>query len=195
METIGAKILEIRKRKGLTQEELADMAGINLRTLQRIEKNETEPRGNTLKMLCSILDVNVEDIIDYGKQEDNRYLSFFHLSVLSFVFIPLGNLIIPAILWFTKRDRITGLNSQGADLLNFQIMWTLLTSGSLIGGLVFSFDFTNGNPSPFTSYLYSVFYFIAVMSLMNIIYPIVVSFLVRKNSQRRYYFPLIRFIR
>ena len=74
-------------------------------------------------------------------------------------------------------------------------MWTLLTSGSLIGGLVFSFDFTNGNPSPFTSYLYSVFYFIAVMSLINIIYPIVVSFLVRKNSQRRYYFPLIRFIR
>lgn len=195
METIGAKILEIRKRKGLTQEELADMAGINLRTLQRIEKNETEPRGNTLKMLCSILDVNVEDIIDYGKQEDNRYLSFFNLSVLSFVIIPLGNLIIPGILWFTKRDKITGLNNHGADLLNFQIIWTLLTSGSLIGGLVFSFDFANGNPSPVTSFLYFVFYFIAAMYLMNIIYSIIVSFLVRKNSQRRYYFPLIRFIK
>jgi transcriptional regulator with XRE-family HTH domain len=48
METIGAKILEIRKRKGLTQEELSDLAKINLRTLQRIEKGETGLRGNTL---------------------------------------------------------------------------------------------------------------------------------------------------
>jgi transcriptional regulator with XRE-family HTH domain len=43
METIGDKILEIRKRKGLTQEELSDLAKINLRTLQRIEKGETGP--------------------------------------------------------------------------------------------------------------------------------------------------------
>jgi len=57
METIGEKILEIRKQKGLTQEELADRAKINLRTVQRIEKNETEPRGNTLKMLCNVLEL------------------------------------------------------------------------------------------------------------------------------------------
>jgi transcriptional regulator with XRE-family HTH domain len=62
METIGDKILEIRKRKGLTQEELSDLAKINLRTLQRIEKGETVPRGNTLKMLCSVLEINMEDI-------------------------------------------------------------------------------------------------------------------------------------
>ena len=38
METIGTKISKIRKQKGMSQEELADMSKINLRTLQRIEK-------------------------------------------------------------------------------------------------------------------------------------------------------------
>jgi len=49
MELIGKKIAEIRKQKGLTQEEVSELAKINLRTLQRIEKSDTEPRGNSLK--------------------------------------------------------------------------------------------------------------------------------------------------
>jgi hypothetical protein len=36
-------------------------------------------RGNTLKMLCSVLEINMEDILDYGKTEDNKYIRYFHL--------------------------------------------------------------------------------------------------------------------
>ena len=67
METIGAKILEIRKRKGLTQEKLSDLSKINLRTLQRIEKGTSEPRSDTLNNLCQVLEVNMEDLLDFGK--------------------------------------------------------------------------------------------------------------------------------
>ena len=70
MNALGIKILEIRKRKGFSQEELSDLAKINLRTLQRIEKGETVPHGNTLKNLCQVLELNIEDILDYGKVED-----------------------------------------------------------------------------------------------------------------------------
>ena len=72
METIGTKISKIRKQKGMSQEELADMSKINLRTLQRIEKDENEPRGNTLKQLCEVLKINIEDLLDYGKKEENQ---------------------------------------------------------------------------------------------------------------------------
>lgn len=65
METIGAKILEIRNRKGLTQEKLSDLSKINLRTLQRIEKGTTEPRSDTLNNICRVLEVNVEDLLNY----------------------------------------------------------------------------------------------------------------------------------
>lgn len=195
METIGTRIIEIRKLKGLTQEELADQAKINLRTLQRIEKGETEPRGNTLKMLCAVLEINIEDILDYGKQEDTKYLSYFHLSVLSFLLVPLGNLLIPSILYFTKRDKIIGLKKQGADLLNFQILWTLFFSGSMTLGIALSFKpFLDKQVSELTS-LHPLVYLGGILYLLNILYPIIVSILVRKNSQKRYYFPLLKFIR
>ncbi len=36
MSEIGQKIKEVRKRKGLSQEDLAEASHINLRTIQRI---------------------------------------------------------------------------------------------------------------------------------------------------------------
>lgn len=74
MESLGERIAIIRKQKGLSQEALSERAGINLRTLQRIEKNETAPRGNTMQMLCSALNVPIEELVDYGKQDDRSFL-------------------------------------------------------------------------------------------------------------------------
>ncbi|SEA22661.1 helix-turn-helix domain-containing protein [Bizionia paragorgiae] len=122
MNELGKKIKEARKKKGFSQEELADLATINLRTLQRIENNQNEPRGKTLHLICEALQINAEDILDYGKQSDNSYLVLFHLSVLSFLAIPIGNIIIPLILWVTKKDKVIGLKKMGANVLNFQIV-------------------------------------------------------------------------
>jgi len=123
---------------------------------------------------------------DYWKEEEVKYLLFFHLSVLSFIIIPLGNIIIPMILWFTKRDINIGLNKQVSDLLNFQILWTLLFFASI---LIFALintqpEINNWIPLYIAGFLY----------LLNIIYPIVVSILISKNSLRKYYYPLIKFI-
>lgn len=72
MSIIGKKISETRKSKGLTQEELAELSKVNLRTIQRIENDESEPRGKTLKLICEVLDIDVEDLINSKKQmEDN----------------------------------------------------------------------------------------------------------------------------
>ena len=187
METIGHKISEIRKRKGLTQEELSDLSKINLRTLQRIEKDETEPRGDTLKRLCNILEINIEDVLDYGKTEDLRYVKFFHLSVLTFIVIPLGNIILPLILWLTKRDRIVNLNDQGTDLLNFQILWSLIFYASFMSFAFFKIQHIGG--------IRMFMYIGGLMYLINIIYPIVVFFSIRNGENRKYYFSLIQFIK
>ncbi|MFA9187155.1 helix-turn-helix domain-containing protein [Flavobacterium sp. FBOR7N2.3] len=116
METIGTKISKIRKQKGMSQEELSDLSKINLRTLQRIEKDENEPRGNTLKQICEVLKINIEELLDYGKKEDNSYLIFLHLSIISNIIIPLGNIILPLILWLNKRDNIIEVNNQGKNI-------------------------------------------------------------------------------
>lgn len=174
MDTIGQKIVEIRKRKGLSQEALSDLARINLRTLQRIEKGETEPLGNTLKSLCNVLEINIEDILDYGKIEDNKFLQFFYLSVLSFIIIPLGNLIVPLLLWITKRDKIIDLNKQWITLLKFQLVWTLLFYSCLIA---FGFIVTNHLGHRFTPIAIA-----GVFVIINIAYVIIMCFKVNKKK-------------
>ncbi len=51
----GKKISELRKEKGLTQAELAEKCKISVRTIQRIESAEVEPRYYTLKIIFSCL--------------------------------------------------------------------------------------------------------------------------------------------
>lgn len=59
---LGRKILEWRKAKGLTQEELVDLCQINVRTIQRIEAGEVTPRPFTLKTILGALGVDNEEI-------------------------------------------------------------------------------------------------------------------------------------
>jgi transcriptional regulator with XRE-family HTH domain len=53
---LGRKIVELRKAKGLTQEELVEKCNLNVRTLQRIESGEVTPRSYTIKTIFSALD-------------------------------------------------------------------------------------------------------------------------------------------
>lgn len=72
MSIIGEKISASRKAKGLTQEEVAELSKVNLRTIQRIENNENEPRGKTLILICEVLDINLEDLLNSKKQIENN---------------------------------------------------------------------------------------------------------------------------
>ncbi|MDD7910169.1 helix-turn-helix domain-containing protein [Pseudovibrio exalbescens] len=55
------KVKELRQQKGLSQEQLAEMAGVSTRTLQRIE-NGANPSTETLKCLASALEINFADL-------------------------------------------------------------------------------------------------------------------------------------
>jgi|SRR5690606_32731774 transcriptional regulator with XRE-family HTH domain len=52
---LGLKIVELRKAKGLTQEELVERCNINVRTIQRIEAGEVTPRSYTIKSIMAAL--------------------------------------------------------------------------------------------------------------------------------------------
>ncbi|MEO0572791.1 MAG: helix-turn-helix transcriptional regulator [Bacteroidota bacterium] len=59
---LGLRITELRKQKGLTQDELVDLCNINVRTLQRIENGEVSPRSYTIKTILSALDYDYESL-------------------------------------------------------------------------------------------------------------------------------------
>lgn len=51
----GKKLIDFRKAKGLTQEEVAERCGITVRTIQRIESGLVEPRTFTIKIISETL--------------------------------------------------------------------------------------------------------------------------------------------
>ena len=72
---LGIKLTELRKAKGLTQEDLAAKCNINVRTLQRIEAGEVIPRSYTLQAILSVLEVGYSEFIgqfssNYNIQEE-----------------------------------------------------------------------------------------------------------------------------
>ena len=187
MTEIGKKIKEVRKKKGLSQEELAESAKVNLRTIQRIENNESEPRGKTLNLICNVLNINAEDILDYGKQMDKSYLIIFHLSVIVFLAIPIGNIVVPLILWMNKKDKIIGLKEIGANLLNFQIVWSIFTFISI-------FTFALFKIMHYRTYNILFYVFIGLYAL-NIILPITFAIKTNKGKTENLYPNFIKLIK
>ncbi len=61
---IGEKVRETRKRKLLTQEQLADKAGVGVNTIIRIERNQVEPHSRTIRKLAAALGVSPADLIE-----------------------------------------------------------------------------------------------------------------------------------
>jgi DNA-binding XRE family transcriptional regulator len=61
---IGRSIREQRVKRFMTQEQLARTAGISLRQMVRIEKNEVEPRFSTILKLAEALKVEPSALVD-----------------------------------------------------------------------------------------------------------------------------------
>lgn len=123
---LALRVKELRNKRGMSQEFLAEESGLSLRTIQRIEKGESNPTGESLKRLSNALNVNPDELIDWSIKEDNKYLIFLNLSALTFLFFPLLGILVPFILWTSKKGKIKNINALGKELINFEITWTIL---------------------------------------------------------------------
>ena len=61
---IGARIKEIRKRKKLSQEKLAEMVCMNHRSIVRLENSYSKPSIETLEKIAAALGVRVIDFFE-----------------------------------------------------------------------------------------------------------------------------------
>ena len=62
----GTKLIEVRKAKGLTQEDVAEKSKITVRTIQRIESGIVKPRAFTIKIISESLGFDFYDNSDIG---------------------------------------------------------------------------------------------------------------------------------
>lgn len=71
MLTTGQRIKSLRKNKGLTQEKLAELIGVDFKTIQRWEADKRFPYADNLVKLSAVLGVSAEHILN-GKGEDHE---------------------------------------------------------------------------------------------------------------------------
>jgi transcriptional regulator with XRE-family HTH domain len=124
---LGQKILELRKQKGFTQEELVAQCNINVRTIQRIESGEVNPRSYTVKIILEVLgeDLNLikvhpitENIeSDWTKNE----LKMLNNSWIFGIFLTIISLISVLVLIYFTANKVNNIG-----VLTFKIVSSIL---------------------------------------------------------------------
>lgn len=125
---LSEKVLQLRKQAGLTQQQLADQAGLSLRTIQRIEKGSTKPYGHSLQVLAEALDHPLEAFtaMEETKAASPDQLRIMNLMTLFGFVFPYGQLIMG--IWGYRRLRgIPSLAPAARRILNFQLFWLLIS--------------------------------------------------------------------
>lgn len=86
-QNLAQGVKELRKRKALSQDELAKSAGLSLRTVQRVENGETIPTGETLKRIAAVLEVAPDELLEFTSEKEvpkivlktkHEYIHFFN---------------------------------------------------------------------------------------------------------------------
>jgi len=124
-----SKVKLLREQKNLTQSELAEKAGLSLRTIQRIESGQSL-KGFTLKAIARTLETEPENLI--SKEEENTSIDrakLINLSALAGLIIPFGGIILPAILTYRTQDSVN--RELGKSVIGVQIILALIISVSL----------------------------------------------------------------
>jgi uncharacterized Tic20 family protein len=173
-----------RRKKGLSQDQLAAISGVSARTIQRIEKGTVEAHPATLKMLADCLEVGVEDLVEQepastpSTVKASKVPVLLHGLALFGLFLPILNIILPAVLWVLKRDESDESDLQGKQVINFQLTMTLAFIPAIF---LLIFFFPVGFPL-----VILIYFFTLVMCLVNLFrsanqqpvrYPLTYTFL------------------
>ncbi|HKJ48123.1 MAG TPA: helix-turn-helix transcriptional regulator, partial [Christiangramia sp.] len=75
METrdLAKRLKNFRAKRGMSQEYLAEESRVSLRTIQRIENQESQPTGETVKRIAVALGVEINELtgsIEFAETDD-----------------------------------------------------------------------------------------------------------------------------
>jgi uncharacterized Tic20 family protein len=149
--TLSENLIYQRKLKGYTQEDLSEKATVGVRTIQRIEKGETQPHLQTVKLLAVGLDIEVNDLLPMENPNEEsiqrKWMLLFHGIPFLGLIIPFGNILFPLFLWIHKAEDNQVYDRHGRAVVNFHLSMTLYLVISLISFFIlpgFNFFLTGG---------------------------------------------------
>ncbi len=66
------KLIEIRKKQGLSQEELGMELQVSRQTISKWETGESLPDIERCKLLAEVLDVSLDELVNYDRENSNN---------------------------------------------------------------------------------------------------------------------------
>ncbi|WP_157966148.1 helix-turn-helix domain-containing protein [Cognataquiflexum aquatile] len=137
---LGQKILELRKAKGLTQEELVELCNINVRTIQRIEAGEVTPRTYTIKSILEVLGYDFKEI--QNNNEEPASISSEIIGKAAFLKIAFFVGIVYFLLTFVEGVFDYGLWEAGEEISPEAAPWYIAVKiGIMLTFGVFTFGY------------------------------------------------------
>lgn len=73
-ELLGKRLRELRKRKGINQEKLAELINVDPTTISNIENGKNYPSLANLENLLEVLDSSFIDAFDFEHKDSNENL-------------------------------------------------------------------------------------------------------------------------
>ncbi len=127
---IGKKIMDLRKKNGLSQEELAEKVGVARQTISKWELGETSPDLKQAKELSKIFNVSLDELTNNDiknvlveKTSNTEKLAGLILKLIRFLIIFI--IIIPILLITLRIVFKTIHRNNSGRLMNVKITCTL----------------------------------------------------------------------
>lgn len=203
--SLGNKVLRARKSKGLTQEQLAERATVTVRTIQRIESDDSIPRDYTLKAIAAALNMPFEEFISVRsclritndcslvngelpvtqqtQEKCRHFLQLLNLSAFSYLVVPFVHFLIPILLLKKWKEKSDTLLTTGQRIIRQQIYWTISTHFLLLLTLVYNLIQTTWfDKSNLLNYLW----IFAGMYILNAFIIFFTALRIRNNNRASY---------
>jgi len=132
-EDIAEALRILRKRKGLTQENLAERLGVSRITVARWESGQRKPSTEQLLRLSKILEVPLTELIkgDTSKPTIKEFSEWLVEEAVKEVYRELGRRELEENLPFTLRQELESLTVNKLDILKEELKWLVRISIAL----------------------------------------------------------------
>ena len=175
--SLAKNLIYQRKLKGLTQQELSARTEVTVRTIQRIEKGDVNPHLQTINLLATALEIEVDDLLQLENPKEEaiqkKWLLLMHGTPLLGFVIPFCNVLLPLFLWIHKREDNSLYDNHGVKVINFHITVLLLYALAFVALL--------------TVEKWGFVFFISVIPLCVLI---VIANIIYAVKQHKCYYPL-----
>lgn len=167
----GDKLVLLRKKNGLSQEELAEKLGVSRQSVSKWESNNTYPETDKIVQICNIFDCSMDDLIN-DKVTNIEETSRKSKNNFNEVWDSLLEFITKTVNMFSHMKFTNGLKCIVEMIIVFLLLWLLgaifcSISSSLIANI---FSFLGGNIvnniENVLKSIFSIFWFILTLIVL-----------------------------